>query len=231
MLATTQEEKSQRKLVLQGFILTLVLFFLIALANRTISSVTGMSEWSAALFIISRLFYWLWLTSIYIYVTRLERNPLLLWTEKRYSSGFYFASIFGILFVLAVGNVAVTYSLYFSGLYKPNSILASLGLFSFPLKLFISLTAGIVEESVMRGYLMPRIQLFFKGKYWPVILSSIIFGLAHIRWGTLANVLVPTFIGVIFALHYQKYRNIKVLIACHFLWDLIGFMMISHAAK
>jgi membrane protease YdiL (CAAX protease family) len=231
MPLTANHETPQYKLVKQGLALTLAFFFVIALANRTISAVSGMSEWSAEMFIISRFWYWLWLALIYLYVARCEKQPLLLWPEKRYGVGFYFASIFGILFILAVGNLSITYALFFSSLYKPSPIMAGLGLFSIPLKLFICFTAGVVEEFVMRGYLMPRLQLFFKSKHWPVVISSVIFGLAHIRWGTLGNVIVPVFIGLIFAYHYQKYRNIKVLIICHCLWDMIGFLLIPNAAK
>nr|WP_294949902.1 type II CAAX endopeptidase family protein [uncultured Mucilaginibacter sp.] len=231
MPLTANQETPQYKLVKQGLALTLAFFFVIALANRTIVTISGLQEWSAEMFIISRFEYWLWLALIYLYATRCEKQPLLLWPEKRYCIGFYFASVLGILLIVAIGNLSITYALLFSGWYKPNPIMAGLGLFSIPLKLFICFTAGVVEEFVMRGYLMPRLQLFFKSKHWPVVISSVIFGLAHIRWGTLANVVVPIFIGLIFAYHYQKYRNIKVLIICHFLWDMIGFMLIPHATK
>ena len=231
MPLTANYKTPQLTIVKQGFALTLAFFFVIALANRVISSITGLSEWSEGMFMISRFWYWAWLLLIYWYVTRREKQPLLLWPERQHGVGFYFASVFGILLVLAIGDLSITYGLYFLGLYKPNAILAGLGLFSLPLKLFISFTAGVVEELVMRGYLMPRLQLFFKSKHWPVIISSVIFGLAHMRWGTLANVVVPMFIGFVFAYHYQKYRSIKVLILCHFLWDMIGFIMIQHTKK
>jgi len=231
MLITSLKSNTQRALVTRGLILTMLLFFAIAQINHVIISVTGMKEWSAGMFAISRCLYWLWLGCIYLYVTRLEKQPLLLWPEKNYGVGFYLASVFGIILTLGIGNIAITYALFFAGLYKTNEAVLGLGQFSLLLKIFISLTAGIVEELVMRGYLMPRLQLFFKKWYWPVIVSSVLFGIAHARWGTLANVLVPMFIGFIFACHYQKYRNIRVLIFCHFAWDMISLMMLPHGGK
>ncbi|TFF33359.1 CPBP family intramembrane glutamic endopeptidase [Mucilaginibacter psychrotolerans] len=231
MLSTATKGNPQRIAVAKGFVIVTLLFFAIAQVNHLFVSVTGMTEWSAGMFTISRCFYWLWLGCIYLYVTRVEQQPLLLWPEKSYGVGFYLASVFGIIFTLGIGNVAITYALYFAGLYKTNEAVLGLGQFSLLLKIFISLTAGIVEELVMRGYLMPRLQLFFRKSYWPVIISSILFGIAHARWGTLANVLVPMFIGFIFACHYQKYRNIRVLICCHFAWDMISLLMLPHGGE
>ena len=95
------------------------------------------------------------------------------------------------------------------------------------LLIFTSLTAGVTEELLFRAYLIPRLQLFFKKPYMSAILSSVIFGLLHFGFGTAINVLGPIVIGIIFSFHYLKYRNIKILIICHFIWDcLILFLML-----
>ncbi|WP_375032392.1 type II CAAX prenyl endopeptidase Rce1 family protein [Flavobacterium sp. LAR06] len=31
--------------------------------------------------------------------------------------------------------------------------------------------------------------------------------------------------GIVFAVQYQKYRNIKIVIIAHFLWDLIVLVL------
>ncbi|MGH2565030.1 MAG: CPBP family glutamic-type intramembrane protease [Ginsengibacter sp.] len=41
------------------------------------------------------------------------------------------------------------------------------------------------------------------------------------------NVVGPVFIGIVFAFYYWKWRNIKVVILCHFLWDFISLMLIK----
>ena len=97
--------------------------------------------------------------------------------------------------------------------------------FSLPLKFFIAFTAGVVEEFIFRGYLLPRLQLFFSSKHWPIVIGAILFGLAHFRYGTIMNVAGPIILGLIVGYHYQKYRNIKVLIITHFLYDFVVLAM------
>ena len=94
-----------------------------------------------------------------------------------------------------------------------------------PLMLFTCVTAGIVEEFVFRGYLMPRLQLLFNRPYITVLVSSLLFGILHVGYGTVAQVVVPIFIGVVFAIHYYHFRNIKILIFCHFFWDIQALLI------
>jgi membrane protease YdiL (CAAX protease family) len=228
MPLAAEQPTPQRAIVIRGMALTMLFFAIISFVNRSINTAIGISDWSPTSFIISRFLYWLWLALIFVYVWRREHQPLLLWSEKRYGAGFYFASIFGMLFTLFIGTNIIAGLLALFKLFKRSDAMVGIGQFSLPLKVFISVTAAVVEEFVFRGYLMPRLQLFFKGVHWPVIITSVIFGLAHMRWGTLVNVLGPMLIGFAFAYHYQKYRNIKVLMACHFLWDIVGLMLMSY---
>ena len=85
-----------------------------------------------------------------------------------------------------------------------------------------TITAGVTEELIFRGYLMPRLELLYNNKYVTVIVSSLLFGMIHIGYGTVINVVATAFIGFIFALHYQKYRNIGFLIFFHFIWDTMA---------
>lgn len=94
-----------------------------------------------------------------------------------------------------------------------------------PLILFTSITAGITEELLFRGYLIPRLEIIVKKTYLSILISSILFGLIHYSYDTLIQVIGPFSIGLVLALHYQKYRNIKILIICHFLWDLMSILI------
>jgi membrane protease YdiL (CAAX protease family) len=97
------------------------------------------------------------------------------------------------------------------------------------LLLFTCLTAGITEELIFRGFLMPRLELLLKNRNLAIALSSILFGALHFGYGTLLQVIGPTCIGFAFAIHYYKYRNVKIVIICHFVWDLLVILSkISH---
>jgi membrane protease YdiL (CAAX protease family) len=89
------------------------------------------------------------------------------------------------------------------------------------LLLFTCLTAGITEELIFRGFLMPRLELLLKNRNLAIALSSILFGALHFGYGTLLQVIGPICIGFALAIHYYKYRNIKIVIICHFVWDLL----------
>ena len=99
---------------------------------------------------------------------------------------------------------------------------------NYPLLIFTCLTAGITEELVFRGYLMPRLQLFFKNNYASIVISSLLFGLMHVGYGTIFQVVGSMMIGLVFAIHYQKFRNIKILIFCHFFWDFMSLIAASY---
>jgi uncharacterized protein len=92
------------------------------------------------------------------------------------------------------------------------------------------ITAAVCEELIFRGYLMPRLQLYFKSKWFPIIISALIFGAGHAAYGTIINTAVPLFIGLLFGWYYQQYRNIKVLILCHFLIDFISLVVMNGKA-
>jgi membrane protease YdiL (CAAX protease family) len=95
--------------------------------------------------------------------------------------------------------------------------------------LFTSITAGITEEVICRGYILPRLELLFRNKYMPVILSSLMFGLMHFRYNSIGEIILATGLGVVFAIHYQWYRNLKILIITHAAIDFISFCIFKLA--
>ena len=211
--------------IIAGFALTAFLLILCVLFTSFPGWVNDWHFSAAFMFFLSRILFWISLAIIYIYVKKKEKQPFLLWKESAYGVGFYLASIFIILLIIIVGSAIIGLVIHFIGLSLRSNALKTVFGFNIPLKIFIVITAAIVEELIFRGYFLSRLQLFFKHKHWPLIISSIIFGLGHMRYGTVVNVLGPIFIGFVFAWHYQKYRNIKILIICHFMIDLTALMI------
>lgn len=178
-------------------------------------------------FYISRFAIWISLLLLYLYAIKIEKQPFLLWKETNYTFSEFAKALF-ITFVKLFLAVYITGLLIM--LFKITAESAvlqkALALFkkSYFLLFFTCVTAGITEELIFRGYLLPRLELLFKNKIPAIIISSILFGLLHIGYGTLLNVIGPIVIGLVFAIQYEKYRNIKILIICHFLWDLFLLM-------
>lgn len=89
---------------------------------------------------------------------------------------------------------------------------------------FAAVTAGITEEFIFRGYMISRLSLFFKNKTLPVLISAVLFSAIHFGYKSISELIFSFLIGIIFGYHYQKYRNIKVLIIMHFLIDIMAML-------
>ena len=226
LLNNMTTEQLNKKTISIGIIVSIVLFFAALVVTKLFKDVLLLSD-EAALFS-SRIAIWVALAILFIYVRQIEKQPLLLWEEKKYSVGYYILSVITTLLVVVV--VLIVFSIVWTllGLKKDSDSLNKIiEIFRHNhfLVLLTCLTAGITEELVFRGYIMPRLQLLFNKTYISVIISSVIFGLIHFGYGTALNVIGPFIIGLVFALHYYKYRNIKILIICHFLWDYIVILL------
>jgi len=219
---------SKRSLVLAGIIISFSIFLLSSTVLTLLLKPAHLSE--EALMLFSRIFFWICAIAVYAYAVKVEKQKLLLWTEKKYSFLFYLGSIISILLILLAGITIISLIGMPLGLHNKSAKLN--GMVSVlrknkSLLVFTCLMAGVTEELIFRGYLIPRLQLFFKSPYLPLIISSLLFGVAHIGYGSIAQIIGPIFIGFVFAGYYQKYRNIKILILCHFLWDFFTLLILT----
>ncbi|HNP22087.1 MAG TPA: type II CAAX endopeptidase family protein [Panacibacter sp.] len=220
----TQVPGSSKRILITGILLAFLLPSVVLLADRYFLPVLHIDILSAGSFFISRCLLWISLAVLWLYAKRKEQRPFLLWNEKEYDAGFYVAALMIMMLVIFAGSVGISLLIKLAGPIQQSSRFADVMKVlqhNYPLMFFTLITAGIMEELVFRGYLLPRLNLLFKNKWLSIVLSSILFGLIHLGWGTIQNVVVPFFIGIIFAIFYERYRNIKILMLCHFLWDLL----------
>ncbi|MCO5945725.1 CPBP family intramembrane glutamic endopeptidase [Mucilaginibacter flavidus] len=188
-------------------------------------------QFTAARIVSSRVVIWGEVLLLYFYAAAIEKNKLLLWADKKYNAGFYFAS-FGALYLLGIGAGIISKAPALFGYHDDRKLLLRLmGIVatSWPMLILTAVTAGITEELIFRGYLVPRLEVLFKNKYMPVIISSLAFGLIHYRYHSLGEVIFATLFGVVFAIHYQWYRNIKILIITHACVDFVSLCIFKLA--
>ncbi|HEU4717749.1 MAG TPA: CPBP family glutamic-type intramembrane protease, partial [Bacteroidia bacterium] len=148
-----------------------------------------------------------------------------LWEEKKYNWWVYLVSVFAVYGTLIVALIFVALILVGFGFSRDSSkmqevteiLRANKGLM-----VFTALTAGVMEELTFRGYILSRFELLFRNSGLAIFLSSVLFGLMHFGYGNMFQLAGPFVIGFIFALYYWKFRNIKVVIICHFLWDMMS---------
>jgi membrane protease YdiL (CAAX protease family) len=214
--------KTTKKSVLVGGVsFLLILLFITALLLPLLKQLNLKYETT---FYISRLAIWFCLFLIYMYSVFIEKQNFLLWKEKKYSLQFYVKSIAATMGTLVFVMLVVSLMFKLTGSAIESEKMDKILKFfnnNLPLILFTSITAGVTEELFFRGYLIPRLEILFKNTYLAILISSILFGLIHYSYGTLIQIVAPFFIGLILALHYQQYRNITIIILCHFLWDLL----------
>lgn len=218
---TNYLKTTKKSILVGGISFLLILLFVTALLLPLLKQLNLKYETT---FYISRLAIWFCLFLIYMYSIYIEKQAFLLWKEQKYSLSFYLKSVVKTMSVLLF--VIIVVSLFFKligATIESQKIDEIMKYFknNIPLILFTSITAGITEELFFRGYLIPRLEIVLKNTYLAIVLSSIIFGLIHYSYGTLIQIVGPFFIGLVLAFHYQKYRNIKIVILCHFLWDLL----------
>ncbi len=84
----------------------------------------------------------------------------------------------------------------------------------------VSFTAGFVEETAFRGYLMTRLRLIgkFQRWLWPTVISAIAFGICHAYQG-IPGFIVITVYGLMFSLLYIRTGTIWPAIIAHFFQD------------
>ncbi len=234
MESTTASSTPKPSLILEGVLLTIGFLLSISLGGRIfIASIFGITNDIGSILFISRIFYWLALLLTWLCALKLEKQNLLLWQERKYKFWVYIASILALFFIIALGDVLINVLLGLILHHKEQSIELEKMIVAFKanrsLLLFTCVTAGIVEELVFRGYLLSRLALLFKNDYIAIFISSALFGLIHYRFGTIHNIVGPFFIGMVLAFHYRKFRNIKMLIVFHFLWDLGALLLMMHS--
>jgi membrane protease YdiL (CAAX protease family) len=176
---------------------------------------------------LKKLIIWIWLMALFLIVTKIEKKEFLIWKDGSRSLWFYIISV---ICLFALVMLASAFQLLLPKLgFKiiPSPFLREMILYlqTHPFLLVLTcITAGVVEELIFRGYLIPRFCILFRNKYPAVIVSALLFGLVHAGYGTFLNMFVPFLLGLIFGVYYLKYKNLTPLIICHFLIDLLSLI-------
>lgn len=215
-----EQKETKQNIIIGGIGLMISMLFLLPLALYPI--LKNSDELSFSGFLISRFYCWFCLLAMYIYSIKVEKQKFLIWTEKQYPLSFYLKFFILAPLILLVAGIVVGVILKSFNL-NPGHLSANFNLILKNHKLmilFASITAGMTEELLFRGYLMSRLELVFKNNDMPILLSAIVFALAHLGYQSAVKLVVVFLIGLALAFLYYRYRNIKILIILHCLIDL-----------
>ncbi|MGN7863641.1 lysostaphin resistance A-like protein [Chryseobacterium sp. 22458] len=214
-----------------GILLTFTLLAAVMLYGfSVVSTVTGIKGITPNSFLLSRVAIWMVLAAVFLYNLFLEKQPFLAKREKQYSIVFYIKSVISLYLICVVGGTFLNILLQFL-IHEQTSHklvqLTSLFKNDYFLIIFTCFTAGVVEELLMRGYIQPRIEKIYNSPVLGIIVSAVLFGILHSTYGTVGQVVIPFFIGTVFAVFYKLYSNIRILIICHFMIDFISLMAMN----
>ncbi|MCL8538328.1 CPBP family intramembrane metalloprotease [Chryseobacterium gallinarum] len=212
----------------------LLTFILLAAAMLyvfpVISMITGVKGITAFSFSLSRIVLWAILLMLFLYSHFVEKGSFLLKGEKKYSLAFRVKAIISLYLICAIGGAFLNVVLQLLVQEKMSEKLfdlTSIFRHNYFLIIFTCFTAGAVEEFLMRGYVQPRIEKIYNSPVLGIFISALLFGLLHSTYGTISQVIIPFFIGVVFAVFYKKYSNITILISCHFMIDFVSLMIMN----
>jgi uncharacterized protein len=99
-----------------------------------------------------------------------------------------------------------------------------------PYAVWAMLVAGFAEETVFRGYLFERLQKLLKIKkgktFLIVLLTSVLFGLAHYTSQGMTGVEQATVTGLVFGAMYSYTKEIWTVMIIHAAFDLTALAII-----
>lgn len=90
------------------------------------------------------------------------------------------------------------------------------------LMLYLLTVRVFTEELFFRGFLVGRIGVFG---------SSLVFGLAHVFFGSVVEVIGAFALGLVLAIFFQKNKNIFPNIAAHFLYNILALVIFFGIAE
>jgi membrane protease YdiL (CAAX protease family) len=212
------------KTTIAGIVLALLFPFLLVLALKPLH----LSFENKML--LNPLVFWGEVLLLAGYAYLFEHRPLLLWKNREFDALFFAGSVMLLYFICYGANIIATIPRLF-GIHENRDLIkrltAVLKQHHF-LLVILAITAGVTEEVIFRGYILTRLSLFFKNKYVPLVITSLLFAALHLTYKSLSELIFTFLIGMIFGFYYLKYRDIRVIIVVHFLIDLVAFVLAQY---
>ncbi len=145
------------------------------------------------------------------------KRPLDFLRDIAIAFGFWIAAIF----VLSI----VSHLVHATGMAEAARRLAPQGLLESMLWIALSVTAGICEETIFRGYLQRQFVAWTRSAALGVLLSAVLFGAGHIYQGPKATIVIGVY-GLLFGILAEARKNLRPGIMTHAWHDAITGLII-----
>ncbi len=218
------ESKPSNKIIIIGLLSIIIIPLILMLGVAY-----GFSSYYDKL-LYSRFVCWATVLFTFWYALKVERQPLLVFSEAKLSVGAFILTVF-VLYLLSIASGIIATIPRWLGWHENNAMIKFIALLlkGHPIFIiFIAITAGVTEEIVFRGYILTRLLQWLNKPYLAIGISALLFSAMHYRYNSLKELIFTFLIGVLFGAYYFKYRNIKVLICTHILTDIIALSLMQH---
>jgi len=138
------------------------------------------------------------------------------------------ALLFWIIALLVLGGVAQL--LHYQRMGPNIRFLAPQGPIEIVLWIAVSVTAGICEETIFRGYLQKQLIAWTANVPAGVLLSAAAFGAGHIYQGAKATVVIGVY-GLLFGILAQLRKSLRPGMMTHALHDTVTGLALRYLAK
>ncbi len=124
--------------------------------------------------------------------------------------------------IMMVIGVAVLFTAFGVDLSDASNVSDLEALFSIPLIFVIVLFQPVAEEIFFRGFLFEKFSEQI-GVAPAILLTSVLFGLAHLSYGKVYPALMAALLGIIFAYLVLRTKNLYTSITAHILFNVVTF--------
>jgi membrane protease YdiL (CAAX protease family) len=163
----------------------------------------------------------------YFLVNKLSFKEILFRIKLR-KEGMDMAIFWGVLSVLAMFAIlfviGITLTFYGVNLDESSNITDLEQFFSLPSIFFIVIFQPIGEEIFFRGFLLDKINAM-AGRETAIVLTSILFGIAHLTYGNIYPALMTAILGLILAYMVLKTKNLTTAIVAHIFFNVVSITL------
>ena len=166
--------------ILGGILLTLLIMLVLSTGIEMLALRPLIPKHFEVAYFIDRTFYWASIAVLWLFATKVEKQPLLIWKDNRYSIGTLLSHLVALLFITVICVYLAGFLISWMTHEGPTKLAPKVAEFlrdKMFLLFFTALTAGVTEEIIFRGYLQTRLEQLLKNPYWAIFISSLIFGL------------------------------------------------------
>lgn len=173
---------------------------------------------------------WEWLVFGYIYwgLRRRGKSFRNIAGERWKGASSFFLDIaiaFGFWIAALVILSLVARAVHATGMAEAARILAPQNYLESIFWVALSVTAGICEETIFRGYLQRQLVAWTRNAPAGVILSALLFGAGHIYQGTKATVVIGVY-GLLFGILAEARQNLRPGMMVHAWHDAITGLLV-----